>query len=364
LRDVVIEDRHSMVVAGTHGKTTTTSMLAWVCEQAGLQPGFLIGGIPNNFSSSFQNPKADTWVIEGDEYDTAFFAKVPKFLYYKPRSVILTSIEFDHADIYKDLQDVLQAFQSLLEIIPQEEGLLVYNAEDPNIPKVLPTYSGKTLSYGFHHGDWTLADLQFRREGLDFEVRHRGKREDQLFLPMFGQYNATNALAVYALVKELGLKVDLKQAFAAFKGVKRRQELIGEPHGIQVIEDFAHHPTAVASTIESFQRREGRGQLIVIFEPRSNTSRRRVFQEAYRKALAGAEHLFVCEPQSGTQPLKADDLLDVAVLVQGRVGVGRTFQKVEDILPDVKALAQPGDTVLIMSNGAFQGIYQKILETL
>ena len=366
LRDVVIEDRHSMVVAGTHGKTTTTSMLSWVCEQEGLKPGFLIGGIPNNFKKSFQNPGGAHWVIEGDEYDTAFFAKVPKFVFYKPQSVILNSIEFDHADIYKDLDDVLKAFNSLLEIIPQQKGLLVYNAEDDNIAKILPTYSGKKVSYGLSHGAWTAQNIEFLRDGIQFDIFHHDIKEESLFVPMFGQYNIGNALSVYALCKELGFRSDLKESFRLFKGVKRRQELIGEPNGIQVIEDFAHHPTAVKATIESFQKRKDKGKLFVIFEPRSNTSRRKIFQQQYTDALALSDEVFVSRPFVGTQRVNDDESLDVEemVLKISEKNPAVSFTEVEEPIAMIKQRAQSGDTVLIMSNGGFQGIYLKILQPL
>lgn len=366
LRDVVIEDRHSIVVAGTHGKTTTTSMAAWVCQQEKLDPGFLIGGIAKNFSQSFQNPKGHHFVIEGDEYDTAFFAKVPKFLFYKPRSVILSSIEFDHADIYNDLDDVLKAFRSLLEIIPKDDGLLVYNAEDKNIPKILETYPGKKVSYGFNQGDWTTDNISFLRKGLEFDVLYKGKQQETILVPMFGQYNITNALSVYALSKELGFKLDLKETFANFKGVKRRQELIGEPNGVQVIEDFAHHPTAVKSTIESFKKREDAGKLFVIFEPRSNTSRRNIFQEEYTQALKPADVVLISEPFQGTSSLEENQRLNVGHIVSevSKENKAASFKDVEEAIDVVKGAAQPGDTVLIMSNGGFQGIYQKILKRL
>ncbi len=366
LRDFVIEDRHSMVVAGTHGKTTTTSMLAWLCENEGLKPGFLIGGIPNNFKKSFQNPGGKHWVIEGDEYDTAFFKKVPKFIFYKPQSVILTSIEFDHADIYKDLDHVLSAFQSLLEIIPEEKGLLVYNHEDTNIPKILDFYSGKKVSYGFKEGDWTTQNIEFLRDGIQFDVLFKGKKQESLFVPMFGQYNVTNALAVYALAKELGFHSNIKDSFANFKGVKRRQELIGEPRGIQVIEDFAHHPTAVRSTIESFQKRKNKGKLFVVFEPRSNTSRRKIFQQEYTQALALADEVFLSRPFQGTSSMTADESMDVEEVIQtiSQKIPAACFDEVEKPIAEIKAKAQCGDTVLIMSNGGFQGIYQKILKEL
>ncbi len=366
LRDFVIEDRHSMVVAGTHGKTTTTAMLAWACEQEGLKPGFLIGGIPGNFHQSFQNPGGQHFVIEGDEYDTAFFAKVPKFVFYNPRSVILSGIEFDHADIYDSLDDILKAFESLLQIIPTSDGLLVYNQEDKNIPKILHHYQGPKVSYGFESGDWTASDLKFLRQGLEFDVIFKGSKEDRLFVPMFGQYNVTNALSVYALCRELGFQCDMKKVFASFKGVKRRQELIGEPRGVQVIEDFAHHPTAVAATIDSFQKRENKGRLFVVFEPRSNTSRRRIFQEAYTRALAKADEVLISRPFQGVAKLSREESLDVEQILRDIAPTtpGFSFEAVEEAVEVIASKAKSGDTVLIMSNGGFQGIYQKMLTAL
>ncbi len=365
LRDFVIEDRHSMVVAGTHGKTTTTSMLAWVCEKEGLNPGFIIGGIANNFSQSFQNPKGNHFVIEGDEYDTAFFAKVPKFTFYKPRSVILGNIEFDHADIYSSLDDILKAFSYLMEIIPQD-GLLVYNGEDQNVQKILPQLKAKKVSYGKSQSDWTLSHLEFLRGGIEFDVNYKEKKEERVFIPMFGGYNAMNALAVYALTKTLGFKSDIKSSLSEFKGVRRRQELIGEPRGIQVIEDFAHHPTAVEATIASLQARKGRGKLFALFEPRSNTSRRNIFQKEYEKAFLQAEKTYLCRPNSGSQVMDSKDFLDVDKIAEciNQVQEAMVFNDVEEAITDIKKNAKEGDTVLIMSNGSFQGIYNKILQAL
>lgn len=364
LGDFVIEDRHSMVVAGTHGKTTTTSMLAWLCHSAGLKPGFLIGGIANNFEKSFQNPDGNFFVIEGDEYDTAFFAKVPKFIFYKPQSVILNSIEFDHADIYKDLDAVLKAFESLIEIVPEHDGLLVYNEEDPNIKKVLPLCQAQKVSFGFMRGDWTTQNIDFLRNGIEFDVLFRNKKEERLFVPMFGEYNVLNALSVYALLKTRGVEVDFKGAFERFQGIKRRQELIGEPGGIQVIEDFAHHPTAVRGTIESFQKRKDRGKLFVVFEPRSNTSRRKIFQQAYCEALSGADEVYLARPFAGSRPLSSEESLDVGEIVSFLGDKAHSFEKVEEAISLVSEKAKAGDTVLIMSNGGFQGIYEKILKVL
>ena len=365
MRDFVIQDRHSIVVAGTHGKTTTTSMMSWICEQEGLKPGFMIGGIAKNFSQSFQNPKANHFVIEGDEYDTAFFAKVPKFIYYKPKSVILNSVEFDHADIYNDLDDVLKAFKQLMELIP-EDGNLIYNAEDENIQKLLPLCKANKVSFGMTQGDWTTANTEFLRDGIEFDVVFKGKTQERLFVPMFGQYNIGNALSVYAMAKTLGFNSDLLNSFKEFKGIKRRQELIGEPRGIQVIEDFAHHPTAVNATIESFQKRQNKGKLFVVFEPRSNTSRRNIFQESYTQALIKSDHLFLANPFEGTQKVDRDESLDVEKMISviSKKIPAQIINKVEEAIDEINEKAKTGDTVLIMSNGGFQNIYQKILQKL
>ncbi len=365
LGDRLIEDRHSVVVAGTHGKTTTTSMAAWICEKEGLKPGFLIGGIAKNFSQSFQLPQGDFFVIEGDEYDTAFFDKVPKFLYYRPRSVILTSIEFDHADIYRDLDHVIEAFAGLLKIIPKDEGLLIYNFEDENIKKILPLYTGKKVSYGFKNGDYTVDRLEFLHEGIEFDILKNQKKIDRIFVPMFGEYNVTNALAVYILALERDFKLNLKEAFSQFKGVKRRQELIGEPRGIQVIEDFAHHPTAVKATIESFKKRKNSGKLIVIFEPRSNTSRKSFFQKDYTLALMGADVVLIAKPIVKDSDNSSESLnVDQIVKEVSQTKIAQSFVNVEEAIETVCGIAEPKDTILIMSNGGFQGIYQKLLSRL
>jgi UDP-N-acetylmuramate: L-alanyl-gamma-D-glutamyl-meso-diaminopimelate ligase len=364
LRDYIIQDRHSVVVAGTHGKTTTTSMAAWVAQSLGMEPGFLIGGIAKNFSRSFQNPGGNYFVIEGDEYDSAYFAKKPKFLFYQPKSVILSSIEFDHADIYENLDAILSAFSQLLEIIPSQDGLLIYNQEDPNIGKILGHYNGAKASYGWNHGDWIISGLRRLHGGLEFDIIYKQKKEDTIFVPMFGDYNVLNALAVYALFKERGWQGDLIQAFASFAGVKRRQELIGEPNGIQVIEDFAHHPTAVKQTIDSFKMRESTGRLFAVFEPRSNTSRRAFFQKEYTEALAGADRVLISRPfvKAGADNR---DLLDVNQIAQ-ELGVEKAFvfDDVEQAIAQIQQEAQKGDTVLIMSNGGFQGIYGKLINAL
>jgi len=279
--------------------------------------------------------------------------------------VILSSVEFDHADIYQNLDAVLKAFAGLLEIIPETDGLLLYNNEDKNISKILHHCKSKTVSYGRATGDWTTSSLVRGRSGLEFDVLYKGKKQERLFIPMFGDYNITNALAVYAMIHERGIKVDLPSAFRHFLGVKRRQELIGEPSGIQVFEDFAHHPTAVQATVESFKKREGQGRLFAIFEPRSNTSRRHFFQKEYVQALSHADRVLISQPfvKEGTD---TSDLLDVNKIVTELGGEKKamSFQEVDQAVALVQSEAKAGDTVLIMSNGGFQGIYGKILQAL
>lgn len=365
MSEFLIADRHSIVVAGTHGKTTTTSLAAWFADRAGLAPGFMVGGIPKNYNQSFQIPLKKHFVIEGDEYDTAFFDKVPKFIHYKPRSVILTSIEFDHADIYKNLDDVKEAFSRLLKLIPQD-GLLIYNEEDKNICDILHHCRSQKISFGSQKSaDVQIVKNQPVREGLYFSLRYEGKVLDY-FLPMFGSYNAWNAAAVFALAKSLNWSVDVDAAFRSFLGVKRRQELIGEPNGIQIIEDFAHHPTAVEKTISTFRDRPGVGKIHAVFEPRSATSRRNIFQKEYAQAFSAADWTYIARPfaQDKIPPEQrfSSEKLVADIEAQGK----RAFlcQDVAEIILQIRKNVHPGDTILVMSNGGFDGIYQKLLTTL
>jgi UDP-N-acetylmuramate: L-alanyl-gamma-D-glutamyl-meso-diaminopimelate ligase len=364
MSEFLIADRHSVVVAGTHGKTTTTSLAAWMADQAGLAPGFMVGGIPKNYNRSFQVPHKDHFVIEGDEYDTAFFDKVPKFIHYKPRSVILTSIEFDHADIYKDLDHVKSAFIQLLQLIPKD-GLLIYNNEDQNILDILPHCKGQKVSFGENKSDVQIIKRQAVREGFEFTLQYKNQNFSY-FLPMFGSYNVWNAAAVFALVQSLHWKVDIDKAFRQFLGVKRRQELIGQPRDIQIIEDFAHHPTAVEKTITTFCERPGRGKIHAVFEPRSATSRRNIFQTEYARAFSQADYTYIAKPFA-QEKIPVEQRFSSEKLVSDIEAQGKKAflcNDVADIINRLQKNAQPGDSVLIMSNGGFDGIYQKLLAAL
>ncbi len=365
MSEFLIAHRHSVVIAGTHGKTTTTSLAAWVADQAGLAPGFMVGGIPKNYGRSFQIPQKNHFVIEGDEYDTAFFDKVPKFIHYKPRSVILTSIEFDHADIYKDLDHVKSAFTQLLKLIPQD-GILIYNSEDSNIRSLLADCSAKKISYGESAGsDVQIVSKKPIRDGVEFTLRYQNQTSTY-FLPMFGIYNVDNAAAVFALAKSLGWTVDVDKAFRSFQGVKRRQELIGQPNDIQIIEDFAHHPTAVEKTISTFKNRPEQNNVHAVFEPRSATSRRNIFQTEYAKAFRTADFTYIAKPYA-LEKIPVEQRFSSEKLVADIEHHGKKAflcDGVSEIISQIQKQAKPGDTILVMSNGGFDGIYQKLITAL
>lgn len=365
--EFVVGMRDSYVVAGTHGKTTTTSLLAWVADKVGLEPGFLIGGIPLNYSLSFRAPKGQAFVIEGDEYDTAFFDKVPKFIHYRPKHVILTSVEFDHADIYRDLDHVKSAFKQLLELIP-ENGTLIYHADDPNIRDILKfCRAGKQVSYGLHKGDYRIENREVLQGRNQFTVKNGDRAVADLALKIFGEHNSLNALSVFALADVLGWpKAKVLQAFADFKGVKRRQEHLGDVAGVTVFEDFAHHPTAVDVTLRCMKERFPDRRLVAVFEPRSATSRRKVFQQDYARAFSHADLSFIAQPFDQSK-IAEQDKFSTDQLVQDLKNKGRlaeTADNVEGLLEKLIQNVKAGDVILIMSNGGFDGIYQKLLDRL
>lgn len=365
--EFVIGTRDSLVVAGTHGKTTTTSLMSWMAQAMQAGAGFLIGGIPKNFNKSFQVPEKNLFIIEGDEYDTAFFDKVPKFVHYRPKFVILTSIEFDHADIYPDLDAVKKAFGRLLDLIPRD-GILVASGEDQNIASIIKrARAQKVFTYGIEHGDYVARKILQTDAGTEFEVFKHGVRVEKLKTLLMGEYNVRNALGAYAMATEMGWAGEkLRRAIATFEGVKRRQEILGEPGGVLVIEDFAHHPTAVQSTIAAMKARYPGRRLFAVFEPRSATSRRKVFQKDYVTALSG-EHTVILPPAYNQEKIEANDRFSVDELVSDLRKTGTEAEKLKDVDAIVKYLgknARSGDLILIMSNGGFGGIYQKLLAQL
>lgn len=365
--EFIIADRESIVISGTHGKTTTTSLMSWVAECAGHKPGFLIGGVPKNFSLSFRNPQGKYFVIEGDEYDTAFFDKVPKFIHYKPRHVVLTSVEFDHADIYKDLDAVKDAFARLMKLIPAD-GTLIACADDKNVMALKGLCAAQnTYTYGLKGGDFHARILSSDAEGTRFEVEFRGEKLGPYTVPMAGEYNILNAAAVVAMSKVLGfdpMKVD--QGLKTFQGVKRRQDILGEPGGVLVIEDFAHHPTAVRETVKAVQDRYPGRRVFSVFEPRSATSRRKVFQKDYVDAFSIAHEILLARAFDQTK-IDEGNRFSSEELIADLKNQGRSagvFDSADAIVADLAKRTKKGDVVLIMSNGGFDGIYEKLLKTL
>jgi UDP-N-acetylmuramate: L-alanyl-gamma-D-glutamyl-meso-diaminopimelate ligase len=363
----LIDARTSLVVAGTHGKTTTTALAAWVLTSAGLDPGFFVGGVPLNFGSGWRVGSGDHIVIEGDEYDTAFFDKGPKFLHYRPRHVILTGVEFDHADIYRDLEHVKSAFARLMEIIPAD-GSLAVCADYPPALEISRSARCERATYS-GDGDWTAGDIRFDRGRTFFEPRYRGKSEGSVEVGLIGRHNVNNALAVYALGRMIGLERNqLLEGFCTFRGVKRRQEVLGERRGVLVMDDFAHHPTAVRETIEAVKAAYQGRRLWAIFEPRSNTSKRNIFEKEFADALALADQIVIAGIYQPEKVPEAEriSIENVARSINQRFADRRAqvIAGAADIALRVSREARAGDLVLVMSNGGFDGAQQKILEAL
>jgi UDP-N-acetylmuramate: L-alanyl-gamma-D-glutamyl-meso-diaminopimelate ligase len=363
LGEYVIGSKHSLVIAGTHGKTTTTSLAAFVADGQGIAAGFLVGGIPINYGVSFQIPVGPWFIIEGDEYDTAFFDKVPKFVHYRPRHVILTSVEFDHADIYRDLAHVKEAFKKLLALIPSD-GTLVYHAADVNIRDILSVCRCQNIvSYGETQGDYQIVDRQNLHGRNQFSIVHRGERIADVAIKQFGLHNTLNTLAVFAMAQQLGWRLsNTLQSMADFKGVKRRQEFLFEQSGIKVIEDFAHHPTAVQLTLKSVREQFPKARVVAVFEPRSATSRRKIFQAEYAEALSHADLVFLAKPYDTTKINEAErfssEQLAESLEQQGvKAFVGQSTQ---DLVQLICQHARTQDVILVMSNGGFDGIYSKL----
>ncbi|MFN8943187.1 MAG: UDP-N-acetylmuramate:L-alanyl-gamma-D-glutamyl-meso-diaminopimelate ligase [Pseudobdellovibrionaceae bacterium] len=373
--EFIIGDLESVVVSGTHGKTTTTALMSWIFECAKLDPGFLIGGIPQNFSVSFRKSKGKYFIIEGDEYDTAFFDKVPKFIHYRPKHVILTSIEFDHADIYRDLDHVKESFIMLLKLIP-EDGTLVYHGADKNIQDILHhTRCRNIISYGKSSADKTNVAAQYEilnqdAEGLSFRVTLNSQNLGTFNTKMTGEHNLLNLTAGISMSHRLGLPQEtVSSAIRSFSGVKRRQEILGEPGGVLVIEDFAHHPTAVRETVNGIKVKYPQRKMFAVFEPRSATSRRKVFQKDYVQAFRTADEVILAE---AFDQLKIDEAnrfssQELASDINTEAG-GRpkalSLQNADHIVEQLKSKAQKGDLILIMSNGGFDNIYGKLLKAL
>ena len=362
-----LKDKTSLVVTGTHGKTTTSSMLATLLHKAGRTPGFMVGGLVQAFGRNYNLGNSPYFVVEGDEYDTAFFDKGPKFLHYQPHIAIVTSIEFDHADIFADLEAIKAAFTRLMAIMP-EDGCVVACFDSPVVQEIAAKAECTVLSYGMDTGaEWSIKNLAVKPGATFFDVMHRGRLYSKCKSPMPGRHNALNALAVIAVLDRLGLdKETITAGLSRFEGVRRRQEVRGVVNDITVIDDFAHHPTAVRETLAALKQAYGGHRLVAVFEPRTNSSRRRVFQKDYVSAFDGADLVLVREPVP-LPDFPADQLFSsrqLAADLKERNIDALSFADTDGILDHLQDALLPGDVVAILSNGGFDNIHTRLLEML
>jgi len=362
-----LENLHSVVVAGTHGKTTTTSIAAWLLEAGGLQPGFLIGGVAKNFDRTAHAGAGTHFVIEGDEYDTSFFDKGPKFLHYKPNTCILTSVEFDHADIYRDLDHVKENFQQLMKILPAD-GCVIVRGDDRGARDVASLAKCEVWTYApGQERDGRIESVDTSRGVMQFSITRQGEQIGVFESSLVGEHNLYNQVAAAAAACRAGLAPEkLAGGFATFNGIRRRQEVIGEPGDVTVIDDFAHHPTAVKSTIQALRQRFGQRRLWVIWEPRSATSRRNVFQDAYAQSFHGADQVIVAEPYD-TSRIPENERFSSTKLVQDLTDAGidaLSLPTAEQIAHTAALRAHPHDVIAIFSNGGFDGLHGNLLSLL
>jgi UDP-N-acetylmuramate: L-alanyl-gamma-D-glutamyl-meso-diaminopimelate ligase len=370
LHDEFLKGKEVLVVAGTHGKTTTTSMLAWIFHSAGRDPSFLIGGIAENFGSSFRLGTGKYFILEGDEYDTAFFDKGPKFLHYFPDAIILSSVEFDHADIYKDLDAVETAFRRLVNLIPRRGRIIAFDGvegehtDSPSLERCLAKAFCPVERYGAGAAaNWKVTNLRLDPGRTTWTVEHNGDRWAEFEFGLAGEYNVWNATAAAALASSCGIATDkIAAALKSFKSVKRRLEVKAQVHGITIIDDFAHHPTAIAGTLKALRARYPGSRLWAILEPRSNTLRRRVLQSDLARSLAQADQIVVANVFR-SEAVPENERLELPALASEIQQNGRPARLLADADAIVQTVApelRSGDVVAILSNGGFGGIYEKL----
>ncbi len=372
VKEEFIRGRRSLVIAGTHGKTTTTSIATWVAEVGGLDPSFLVGGIVQNFGASFRVTDSDFFVIEGDEYDTAYFDKKPKFMHYLPEIAIVNNVEFDHADIYRDLQEIKFQFSRLMNLVPSN-GRLIVGVDSPVAREVLDEMSGKlhTNIETFGTSDdakWQARYIDFSGDVTRFTVFKDGHSWGEFETNLIGEFNVRNCLAVIIAADAWGIsKEKMQDAFHKFKSVKRRVEIRGIERGVTVIDDFAHHPTAVEETLKALKTKYKDKRLIAVFEPRSWSSRLAVFQEPYTKAFSYADYVVIAGVYNTSKASELGKVLDVGELVEDIKLQGKpamSFPDADSIVEHLAPELKDGDVVAIMSNGGFGGIHEKVLDVL
>jgi UDP-N-acetylmuramate: L-alanyl-gamma-D-glutamyl-meso-diaminopimelate ligase len=369
VKEEFIRGRHSLAVAGTHGKTTTTSIAAWVMDQGGLDPTFLIGGVAQNFGSSFRVTQSDYVIVEADEYDTAYFDKGPKFMHYLPELAIVNNIEFDHADIYKDLDAVKLAFRRFMNLVP-ENGRLIAGWDSPNVRAVVESFGPRLFTqvetFGTSHdARWQVRNADFSGGLSKFEVVREQQPWGEFETPLLGEFNLLNCLAVIVAADAWGISQDqIRTALKSFKNVKRRAEVRGEQRGILVIDDFAHHPTAVRETLRALRARYKDRRLIAIFEPRSWSSRLAVFQDDYANAFSAADYIVIASVFDSQKVTEKGRALDTEELIEAISQQGKpalALPGADEIVTHILPELREGDVVAIMSNGGFGGIHEKIL---
>ena len=368
IRDHWLWDAHSVVIAGTHGKTTTTSMTGWLLTAGGADPTVLVGGIARNFGAggaSYRVGRGKAFVIEGDEYDSAYFDKTAKFLKYLPDIAVVNNIEFDHADIYANIEEVRLAFKRLVNLVPRH-GLTLLGIDSPDAAALAPLARSRVQTFGLaDSADWRAVEIS---SGADtsFTVMHGQRDHGRFRMTMLGEHNVRNALAAIAVGVDLGLGMDaLRDGLAKFAGVKRRLEVVGEERGVVVYDDFAHHPTAVEETLKALRRSVGDRRIWAIFEPRSASSCRRVFQDDFARAFAGADEVVLASIFRSSLP--PEERLSEAQLVADlhtRGVAARHLPTVAAIVETVAAEARHGDVIVVMSNGGFGGIHGQLLGAL
>jgi UDP-N-acetylmuramate: L-alanyl-gamma-D-glutamyl-meso-diaminopimelate ligase len=366
LEEYFIPRHISIVVAGTHGKTTTTAMLAWIFHVAGRRPDFLVGGVAPNFGErSYGLGGGKEFIIEGDEYETAFFDRAPKFLHYHPDELILTSLEYDHADIYPDLASIALQFRRLVNLVPRR-GKILMLGESADLKAVTAKAFCAVETFGMTaECDWCAGDIQWLDDATEFRVAYKGNEVTRIRTPVAGKHNVLDALAAIAIAYGRGVECDaIEQALATFVSVRKRMEIKGEAGGVLVVEDFAHHPTAIRMTLEATRTRWPKRKIWAAVEPRSNTMRRKIFAEVLPEALALADAV-VIGPVSRAQLLDDSERLSPQAIAEATAKLGKpaqAFESTEELANFLAAKAQAGDMVMIMSNGSFDGLSVKLLE--
>lgn len=368
IREHLLPGKTSVVVTGTHGKTTTSALVSWLLFDSGRDPGFLVGGEMRNLGRGYRRGEGVHFVLEGDEYNAAFFDRGPKFLHYEPKHLFVGNIEYDHADLFADLESVVEAFRKVVALVP-EEGVVVANREDERVADVVRGARARVVRVALGDGaaDFSARDIEFSPDGTTFTLVESGRSAGRLTSPLSGLHNVSNVLGAIALTRGLGLSFEeIARSLSRFEGVRRRLEVKGERNGVLIVDDFAHHPTAVAGTLDAARARWPGRRLWALFEPRSNTAGRKIFEAAYAEAFSKADALILA-PVFHAKRLTPDATMDRDALV-------RQFEKqrkpafapetIEEIPAILRSAARPGDVLLLMSSGAFGGLPETLLDHL